>query len=148
MALDFLKERLMRSDEDIVSGLKEEETPQSRMETARRSAQKKVKKESSRENEFASAEDEADKARVQDLQARLYEQYPEKIEDIDKLGSASPAEIAAALAAEKAGRSPFEQATPAVSGSAFADMLGQETQPSGPSALDIVRAKIARPSQQ
>ena len=148
MALDFLRERLMRSDEDIVSGLKEEETPQSRMESARRSAQRKVKKESSRENEFASAEDEADKARVQDLQARLYEQYPEKIEDIDKLGSASPAEIAAALAAEKAGRSPFEQATPAVSGSAFADMLGQETQPSGPSALDIVRAKIARTSQQ
>ena len=148
MALDFLKERLMRSDEDIVSGLKEEETPQSRMESARRSAQRKVKKESSRENEFASAEDEADKARVQDLQARLYEQYPEKIEDIDKLGSASPAEIAAALAAEKAGRSPFEQATPAVSGSAFADMPIQETQPSGPSALDIVRAKIARTSQQ
>ena len=148
MALDFLRERLMRSDEDIVSGLKEEETPQSRMESARRSAQRKVKKESSRENEFASAEDEADKARVQDLQARLYEQYPEKIEDIDKLGSASPAEIAAALAAEKAGRSPFEQATPAVSGSAFADMPIQETQPSGPSALDIVRAKIARTSQQ
>ena len=148
MALDFLRERLMRSDEDIVSGLKEEETPQSRMESARRSAQRKVKKESSRENEFAKAEDEADKARVQDLQARLYEQYPEKIEDIDKLGSASPAEIAAALAAEKAGRSPFEQATPAVSGSAFADTLGQETQPSGPSALDIVRAKIARTSQQ
>ena len=148
MALDFLKERLMRSDEDIVSGLKEEETPQSRMESARRSAQRKVKKESSRENEFASAEDEADKARVQDLQARLYEQYPEKIEDIDKLGSASPAEIAAALAAEKAGRSPFEQAAPAVSGSAFADMLAQEAQPSGPSALDIVRAKIARTSQQ
>ena len=148
MALDFLKERLMRSDEDIVSGLKEEETPQSRMESARRSAQRKVKKESSRENEFASAEDEADKARVQDLQARLYEQYPEKIEDIDKLGSASPTEIAAALAAEKAGRSPFEQATPAVSGSAFADMLGQEAQPSGPSALDIIRAKIDRTSQQ
>ena len=144
MALDFLRERLMRSDEDIVSGLKEEETPQSRMESARRSAQRKVKKESSRENEFASAEDEADKARVQDLQARLYEQYPEKIEDIDKLGSASPAEIAAALAAEKAGRSPFEQATPAVSGSAFADMPIQETQPSGPSALDIVRGNIFR----
>ena len=144
MALDFLRERLMRSDEDIVSGLKEEETPQSRMESARRSAQRKVKKESSRENEFAKAEDEADKARVQDLQARLYEQYPEKIEDIDKLGSASPAEIAAALAAEKAGRSPFEQATPAVSGSAFADMPIQETQPSGPSALDIVRGNIFR----
>ena len=144
MALDFLKERLMRSDEDIVSGLKEEETPQSRMESARRSAQRKVKKESSRENEFASAEDEADKARVQDLQARLYEQYPEKIEDIDKLGSASPAEIAAALAAEKAGRSPFEQATPAVSGSALAGMPIQETQPSGPSALDIVRGNIFR----
>ncbi len=37
---------------------------------------------------------------------------------------------------------------PKTTGSAFADMLGQETQPSGPSALDIVRAKIARTSQQ